>query len=95
MCSCIQDIPLAFWKSNRYVVERLSFSPLGIQYEARAYLSNTSTTQDSSAKVGAVYKRLGVDLSDSSLMTQSITHKSFSHGSVPTNERLGYLGKAG
>ncbi|KAK3808331.1 MAG: ribonuclease-III-like-domain-containing protein [Benniella sp.] len=64
-----------------------------IQYEARAYLSNTSTTQDSSAKVGAVYKRFGVDLSDSSLMTQSITHKSFSHGSVPTNERLGYLGR--
>ncbi|KAF9363589.1 hypothetical protein BGX34_003750 [Mortierella sp. NVP85] len=26
-------------------------------------------------------------------MTQSITHKSFSHGSVPTNERLGYLGR--
>ncbi|KAF9340591.1 hypothetical protein BGZ91_001211 [Linnemannia elongata] len=26
-------------------------------------------------------------------MTQSITHKSFSHGSLPTNEKLGYLGR--
>lgn len=71
-----------------------SFS-LGINYEARAYLSNSSTTQDDSTRVSAVYKRLGVDLSDASLMAQSITHKSFSHGSVPTNERLGHLGKKG
>ncbi|KAK3842790.1 MAG: ribonuclease-III-like-domain-containing protein [Linnemannia gamsii] len=58
-------------------------------YEVRAY----STSGDDSAKVSAVYKRLGVDLSDASLMTQSITHKSFAHGSVPTNEKLGYLGR--
>ncbi|KAG0065306.1 hypothetical protein BGZ89_008443 [Linnemannia elongata] len=58
-------------------------------YEVRAY----STSGDDSAKVSAVYKRLGVDLSDASLMTQSITHKSFSHGSLPTNEKLGYLGR--
>ncbi|KAF9115778.1 hypothetical protein BGX27_006389 [Mortierella sp. AM989] len=62
-----------------------------INYETRAYMSS-NTTEDA-AKVSAVYKRLGVDLSDSSLMTQSITHKSFSHGSVPTNEKLGYLGR--
>ncbi|KAF9987819.1 hypothetical protein BGZ65_001673 [Modicella reniformis] len=65
-----------------------------INFETRAYLSNNSTTQDNSSEVGAVYKRLGVDLSDASLMTQAITHKSFSHGSVPTNERLGHLGRA-
>ncbi|KAG0310806.1 hypothetical protein BGZ97_012303 [Linnemannia gamsii] len=58
-------------------------------YEVRAY----STLRDDSDKVSAVYKRLGVDLSDASLMTQSITHKSFSHGSLPTNEKLGYLGR--
>ncbi|KAI8600580.1 ribonuclease-III-like-domain-containing protein [Dissophora ornata] len=67
---------------------------IGINYEARAYMSNnTSTSQEDSAKVSAVYKRFGVDLSDSSLMTQAITHKSFAHGSVPTNEKLGHLGR--
>ncbi|KAF9929870.1 hypothetical protein FBU30_001119 [Linnemannia zychae] len=58
-------------------------------YEARAY----STSGDDSAKVSAIYKRLGFDLSDPSLMTQSITHKSYAHGSLPTNERLGYIGR--
>ncbi|KAF9359612.1 hypothetical protein BGX26_011948 [Mortierella sp. AD094] len=60
-----------------------------INYEARAYTTNT----EDAAKVNAVYKRLGVELSDPSLMTQAITHKSFAHGSVPTNEKLGYLGR--
>ncbi|KAG0336683.1 hypothetical protein BG005_004256, partial [Podila minutissima] len=60
-----------------------------INYETRAYLSNTS---DDAAKVNEVYKKLGVDLSDSGLKTQAITHKSFAHGSLPTNEKLGYLG---
>lgn len=63
---------------------------IGINYETRAYLSNTS---DDSSKVNEVYKKLGVDLSDSALKTQAITHKSFAHGSLPTNEKLGYLGK--
>ncbi|KAG0346115.1 hypothetical protein BG004_002404 [Podila humilis] len=63
-----------------------------INYEARAYLSSTSEDQ-SSAKVNEVYKNLGLDLSDSALKTQAITHKSFAHGSVPTNERLGLLGR--
>ncbi|KAF9305902.1 hypothetical protein BGZ74_008360 [Mortierella antarctica] len=61
-----------------------------INYETRAYLSNTS---DDAAKVNEVYKKLGVDLSDSGLKTQAITHKSFAHGSLPTNEKLGYLGR--
>lgn len=65
---------------------------LGINYETRAYLSNTS---DDASKVNEVYKKLGVDLSDSGLKTQAITHKSFAHGSLPTNEKLGYLGKQG
>ncbi|KAI8360326.1 ribonuclease-III-like-domain-containing protein [Mortierella sp. GBAus27b] len=65
-----------------------------VHYEARAYLSNSTTTNEDSAKVSAVYKRLGVDISDPSLMTQSITHKSYSHASVPTNERLSHLGRA-
>ncbi|KAG0212064.1 hypothetical protein BGX28_006962 [Mortierella sp. GBA30] len=60
-----------------------------INYETRAYLSNSSTD----VKVSAVYKRLGVDLSDPSLMMQAVTHKSFAHGSVPTNEKLGHLGR--
>ncbi|KAG0262707.1 hypothetical protein BG011_009837 [Mortierella polycephala] len=61
-----------------------------INNEARAY---NSTSTDDSAKVSAVYKRLGVDISDSSLMTQAVTHKSFAHGAVPTNEKLGHLGR--
>ncbi|KAF9432651.1 hypothetical protein BGZ76_010505 [Entomortierella beljakovae] len=60
--------------------------------ETRAFLSTSSVSADA-AKVGAVYERLGVNLSDPSLMTQSVTHKSFAHGSVPTNETLGYLGR--
>ncbi|KAF9965625.1 hypothetical protein BGZ70_004422 [Mortierella alpina] len=57
-----------------------------INYEARTY----STSSDNE-KVSAVYQRLGLDFSDPSLMTQSVTHKSFAHGTVPTNEKLGLL----
>ncbi|KAG0300997.1 hypothetical protein BGZ98_008706 [Dissophora globulifera] len=50
-------------------------------------------SKEGSEKLSTVYKRLGVDLSDASLMAQAITHKSFAHASVPTNEKLGQLGR--
>ncbi|KAF9425590.1 hypothetical protein BGZ94_007396, partial [Podila epigama] len=61
-----------------------------LNYESRAFYSNT---QDDSTKVNDVYKKLGVDLSDPLLKIQAVTHKSFAHGSLPTNEKLGYLGR--
>ncbi|KAI1319308.1 hypothetical protein EDD11_004445 [Mortierella claussenii] len=64
-----------------------------INYEARAYLSNNSTSTEHPSKVNDVYKRLGVELSDPELMSQALTHKSFAHASVATNERLGLLGR--
>ncbi|KAF9899321.1 hypothetical protein BX616_003101, partial [Lobosporangium transversale] len=64
-----------------------------INHEARAYLSTKPTSQEDTVKASAVYKRLGIELSDPELMTQSITHKSFAHATVPTNERLGALGR--
>ncbi|KAF9164369.1 hypothetical protein DFQ27_001868 [Actinomortierella ambigua] len=70
--------------------------PLRANYEARALFTtgvNPSEASEDSKRVGEVYSRFGIQLSDPSLMTQSITHKSFKHGSLPTNEKLSYLGR--
>jgi len=40
-----------------------------------------------------VAAHLGLDFSDPSLLIQTFTHKSYKHGSVPTNERLEMLGR--
>ncbi|GJJ69059.1 large subunit ribosomal protein L15 [Entomortierella parvispora] len=63
-----------------------------INYESRAFLSTKNSNQDAQ-KIAQVYERLGFGLSDSNLMTQAVTHKSFAHGSLPTNEKLSYLGR--
>ncbi|KAG0230145.1 hypothetical protein BGW42_001132 [Actinomortierella wolfii] len=70
--------------------------PLRANYEARAFFTtgvNASEASEDVKKVGEVYSRFGVQLSDPALMTQSITHKSYKHGSLPTNEKLSYLGR--
>ncbi|KAG0056232.1 hypothetical protein BGZ83_005964 [Gryganskiella cystojenkinii] len=61
-----------------------------INYESRAFLS---TENNDVEKISKVYERLGLEISDPKLMTQAVTHKSFAHGSLPTNEKLGYLGR--
>lgn len=52
---------------------------------------NESVTRDGS-DMREIATRLGLDLSDS-LLTQTFTHKSYKHGSVPTNERLETIGR--
>ena len=79
-------------RSSLFVSPMDNDSFLGINYESRAFLSTDNSSNDVE-KITKVYERLGFGLSDSKLMTQAVTHKSFAHGSVPTNEKLSYLGK--
>ncbi|KAF9586700.1 hypothetical protein BGW38_008623 [Lunasporangiospora selenospora] len=78
---------------NPSCISRCIHSGVRTYATARPSAPPPQPTAEETAKVNSVYQRMGVDLSDAELMTQAVTHKSFAHGSVPTNERLTHLGR--
>ncbi|KAI9028998.1 ribonuclease-III-like-domain-containing protein [Phycomyces nitens] len=49
--------------------------------------------QQSTLSSQDISKRLGIDFQTQNIVQQALTHKSFKHGRVPTNERLLVLGR--
>ncbi|KAJ1920026.1 54S ribosomal protein L3 mitochondrial [Mycoemilia scoparia] len=76
---------------------RLSLVPLtrAQPFSCSAKSQDKDTVQNNQTPSGnpALLARLGLEFSDPDLLSQVLTHKSYDHARVPTNERLEWLGR--
>ncbi|KAL0089891.1 ribonuclease-III-like-domain-containing protein [Phycomyces blakesleeanus] len=65
-------------------------------YKARMMLHTSpvlGVEHQSTLSSEEISKKLGIDFQTTNIIQQALTHKSFKHGRVPTNERLLLLGR--
>ena len=66
---------------------------VGGSYKAPAFRRLFATNSPYQSSLEVFKSRLGVDLKSEGILEQALTHKSYKHGTVPTNVRLELIGK--